>query len=123
MTSITPQEMAVYQATARRRLATRRQSLRARRTRAWETARRAAALLKEQYGVRRVILFGSLSREEPFSQRSDVDLAVWGLEERAYYRAVSHLLDLDPSISVDLVRAEDMAAGLLAVIESEGISL
>lgn len=73
---VTPQDMVRYQATARRRAAKRRQAIEARRQATWEIAKRAAALLKSDYGVSRVVLFGSLSRDEPFSFHSDIDLAV-----------------------------------------------
>ena len=95
----------------------------ARRRVAWEIAQRAAALLKVDYGASRVVLFGSLSRDEPFSSHSDIDLAVWGLDERVYYRVVSRLLDLDPSISVDLLRAEALRDDLIHAIETTGMEL
>ncbi|HBY94674.1 MAG TPA: nucleotidyltransferase domain-containing protein [Chloroflexi bacterium] len=120
---ITPEKMAVYRATARRRWEHRQQALARRRERAWDVARRAATLLKQHYGATRVVLFGSLARNDPFYPRSDVDLAVWGLEEKHYYRAVSHLLDLDPAIQVDLVMAEDASATLLEAIAREGVPL
>lgn len=120
---ITPKEMAVYRASARRQQSKRRQELIARRTRARKTASRAAALLKEQYGVRRVMLFGSLARNEPFSFQSDIDLVVWGLDNRVYYRVVSQLLDLDPSIAIDLILAEDASDSLLEAIKKEGTPL
>jgi uncharacterized protein len=120
---VTSEEMAVYRTTARQRWEKQRHALNARRMDAWETAARAATLLKKQYGVNRVILFGSLARTELFSVHSDIDLIVWGLDEHIYYRAVSQLLDLDPQISIDLVRAEDATASLLEVIKTEGICL
>jgi predicted nucleotidyltransferase len=115
--------MVRYRATARRRATQRQAALAARRQAAWETAQRAAALLKADYGVDRVTLFGSLSRDEPFSPHSDIDLAVWGLDERIYYRAVSRLLDIDPSLSIDLLRAETLNADLLHMLETTGITL
>lgn len=121
--AITQQEMAQYQATARQRATKRRQALLARRLAARQTAEQAAALLKRDYGASRVLLFGSLSRDEPFSLHSDIDLAVWGLDERVYYRVVSRLLALDPSVSIDLLRAETLSADLLCVIETTGLSL
>jgi predicted nucleotidyltransferase len=115
--------MAVYRATARRRAQRDRQAAADRRQRAWETARRAAELLKQQFGVGQVRLFGSLARNEPLSWRSDVDLAVWGLEERIYYQVVAALQDLTPDIAIDLLRAEDASPSLLAAIEREGVLL
>ena len=120
---ITPEEMAVYRATARRRWQRQRQEMARRQARAWMVARQAAQLLKRKYHVQQVMLFGSLARGEPFHSRSDVDLMVWGLDETVYYRAVSQLLDLDPTIPVDLVRAEDAPPALLQAVHQEGVPL
>ena len=121
--AITPREMAHYRATARQQETRRRQLLESRRRAAWQTAQHAAALLKHDYGVNRVVLFGSLTRQEPFSVHSDIDLAVWGLDERAYYRAVSRLLNLNPAFSIDLLRAEALSEDFVAAIEAAGIPL
>ncbi len=121
--SLTPEQMAGYRAGARRRVQQRAQALAARRARAWDVARRGAQMLKDQFGAARVAVFGSVLRPEVFYERSDVDLAVWGLDERLYLKAVSRLLDIDPEISVDLVEAEFARPTLLAVIEQEGVTL
>lgn len=86
-------------------------------------ARRAARLLKAHFGAARVVLFGSLARGQGFHSRSDVDLAVWGLDERLLFRAASQLLDLEPGIEVDIVLAEEVPEALKSAIESEGIAL
>jgi uncharacterized protein len=121
--AISSQQMARYRSTARKRAAQHRQALAARRCLALEIARQSAMLLKADYEVKRVVLFGSLARDEYFSPHSDVDLAVWGLDEHALYRVVSRLLDLDPTISIDLLRAEEIDEKFLAVIEREGVDL
>lgn len=121
--ALTAQEMVRYRTTAQQRATKRRQTMEARRQIAWEVAQRAALLLKSDYGVSRVLLFGSLSRDEPFTAHSDIDLAVWGLDESIYYRVVSRLLDLDPSVSIDLLRAETLSVDLLHAIETAGIVL
>lgn len=120
---VTPEQMAVYRATARRRIRRRQQEIARRRERAWAVARSAARLLKEEYGARRVMLFGSLARNEPLHPRSDVDLVAWGLDEKLYYRAVSRLLDLDATIKVDLIMAEEAPPALLEAVEREGVLL
>src|SRR5438105_4727804 len=108
----------------RARAAARQKELEARREQAWEVARRAAALLKQEFGVKRVVLFGSLARGPGrFYARSDVDLAVWKLDEQRYFNAVARLLDLDPEIGVDLVEAEYAKPSLKVAIEREGIEL
>jgi uncharacterized protein len=120
---ITPEDMATYRASARRQWAKRLQAIRSRRTQAHDVARQAATLLKDEYGADRVMLFGSLARDESISSHSDIDLAVWGLDEQIYYHVVSRLLNLDPSISIDLVRVEDAAVSFREMIDEEGIPL
>ncbi len=117
---ISGERMAVYRRTARRRMREQHRRQAQRRDRARAVARRAAELLKETYGAESVYLFGSLARGGPFDEHSDVDLAVRGLDDRLYYRVVSRLLDLDPTIDVDLVQLETAPDGLRGRIESEG---
>ncbi|MCA2625919.1 MAG: nucleotidyltransferase domain-containing protein, partial [Microcystis sp. M20BS1] len=40
-------------------------------------AQKCASLLKEKYGVTKVVLFGSLLNYEEITPHSDLDLAVW----------------------------------------------
>ena len=117
---ISEERMAVYRRTARRRMREKERRQAQRRDRAWSVARRAAELLKATHGAESVYLFGSLARGGPFDEHSDVDLAVRGLDDRIYYRVVSRLLDLDPTIDVDLIQLETAPDGLLRLIESEG---
>ena len=120
---IPPEKMAVYRRTHRQRLAEERRRQAERRARAMALARKAAGMLRRRYGVRSVVLFGSLARGEAFDHRSDVDLAVTGLAERDYLRALAHLLDLDMEIDVDLVMLETARPTLAANIAAEGIPL
>ena len=94
-----------------------------RKDRAWYVARCAATLLKEDYGVNRIVLIGSLASGKGFHQRSDIDLVVWGLDEKKYYQAVGRLLGLDPEFEVDLIEAEYASPNLSRVIEQDGVSL
>ena len=121
--SLTPKEIAAYRNAAALVKPKRRESIRARRTRAWRVAREAAQVLKTEFGAKKVVVFGSLLSPALFHDRSDVDLAVWGLTGRAYYRAVSVLMDIEPSVSVDLIAFEDARPALQAVILREGRGL
>jgi uncharacterized protein len=112
-----------YAATARARAQARLERLEARRRRGLALAEQAAARLKGEFGARRVVVFGSVLRPKLFHERSDVDLAVWGLDERLYLRALAALLDLDAEISVDLVEAEQAQPELIQLIEKDGIAL
>lgn len=121
--SFTAEQIAIYRATARRRQADEQEALALRQERAWAVARQAAVLLRERFGAGRVAVFGSLVHPELFHARSDIDLAVWGLDERQIYRAVAALLALDPAIDVDLVRAEEAAPALGDTIAREGVPM
>jgi uncharacterized protein len=123
MTTIDPAKMAQYRETARRRQAEREQALLERRQQALALAHEAARLLRQRFGAERVILFGSLARDTAVHAHTDVDLAVWGLPEKEYLRAVSSLLDLGNDISIDLVRLEEASLRLRQLVETEGVPI
>ena len=87
-----------------------------RRNHARHVARRLASWLKERHGVRRVILFGSMAEDAPLGPRSDIDLAVEGLEKDRYFEAVGRIQSKATPFSVDLVRVEDAPGSLKQVI-------
>ncbi len=115
--------MAAYRATARRREEQRRRALAARRARALEVATVAAALLREQFGARRVVLFGSATRDDTFSERSDIDLAAWGIPREDFFAAVARLQELSAEFSVDLVDGDRCKPALLEAIARDGETL
>jgi len=115
----TPAQMDIYAATARARAQARHERLETRRQRGLVLAQLAAARLKAEFGAGQVAVFGSLLHPKLFHERSDIDLAVWGLDEHLYLRALAALLDLDPEFSVDLVEAEYAAPGLARTIEQD----
>ena len=120
---ISPEKMAIYRAAARRRQQQRQELLARRRQRAWEVARQAAEILKTEFGVEKVVVLGSMLSIDRIHQRSDLDLAVWGLIPQRYYRAVGRLLSLEPSMPVDLVEVEIAPTDLLTSIGKEGIEV
>ena len=81
----------------------------------------AKRLLMEQFGARRVMLFGSFARGGT-SERSDVDLAVEGLSHLDYFHALAELCGL-LDCPVDLVELEHAGPSLAARIRSEGLEL
>ena len=68
--TISPDQMEVYRATARRRQQEELEAKDCRRELAWKVARRAAGLLREEFGASRVVIFGSLD-ETQASQVAD----------------------------------------------------
>ena len=115
--------MAEYRASYKKRQAAERQKLDERFERAWEVARRGADLLRAQFKAEKVVVFGSLTNRELFHIRSDIDLAVWGLPDKQYFRASGAVLDISPEFLVDLVPFTDASNSLRRTIETEGIEL
>lgn len=95
------------------------------RARALEDARRAAALLREDFEARRVVVFGSLVEGDGayFDAVSDIDLAAWGVPEDDYFLAVARLQGLSSEFGMDLVAMERCPTHLRPVIESRGVDL
>ncbi len=90
---------------------------------AWETARRAAQLLKDRYGVDRVRVFGSLIHEERFHPGSDIDLAVEGLRPSDFWEALTSVMFFDDRVSIEMVDRATCRPEIWNVVEQEGIDL
>jgi len=117
---ISEEDMAIYKATARLRQVQERKELMARRERAWEKVREAAKLLKENFGAKRVVAFGSLLHLNCFNKWSDVDIAAWGISSEDTFRAIGAVMDLSKDIEINLVDMNTCRATLRTIIECEG---
>lgn len=73
---------------------------------AWEDVIEIAGLLRREFGVERVVVFGSLARGR-FHAGSDVDLAVEGLAKEAYFPALAQISQMS-QFRVDLKPLEDL---------------
>ncbi len=92
------------------------------RERARQVAQACADLLREQFGARRVILFGSLVGPEPWHEGSDIDLAVEGIPSEQFFKAwgaCDRLLPRDLGMVLDLVPLEDVSPRMRARILGE----
>jgi uncharacterized protein len=121
VTKISPEQMAVYKATARRRWQAEQAEQAERRQRARQLAQQAAALLRDEYGVTEVRLFGSLLRPDRFHLRSDLDLAAWGLTAENWLRASAAVRALSDEIEINLVDVAVCSPVLREAIEREGV--
>lgn len=92
-----------------------------RRQQGLDLAQTAAQILRTEFGVSRVVLFGSVLSGTHFHTTSDLDLAIWDLPSTDYVKAVARLMTL-PNFSIDLVEAET-ASPYLQVAIAEGIQL
>jgi len=116
-------KMAVYRASAEKRWEAEAQELTDYYNNLWIFACNASDMLKKQFGAKRVLVFGSLVNKELFHLNSDVDLAVWGMDEKKYFRAVSQLISLNPEIKTDLIMGENAQNSMLTRIENEGVEI
>ena len=83
-----------------------------------------AALLRKQFGAKRVKVFGSLVDKGRYAKWSDIDLAVWGIAPEQYFKVVGAANDLSPDINVDLVEPETCSSlTLKRIIKEEGIEI
>lgn len=92
----------------------------------WEAARRIAKMLKQDYGAERVVLFGSLLNHEYMHDCSDIDIAVWGLDNRLDARAwtaANYILSPYEFPPLDLVPIEKAYPEIREVIETQGVEL
>ena len=85
--------------------------------------RKLAEELKSRFDVHRVVLFGSLAHEAWSISDSDVDLAVEGLSEDAYWDAWRLAEAMISDRSVDLIELEKASPSLREAIDRYGVSL
>lgn len=91
--------------------------------RAWYTAHKIAAMLYEGFGATQVAVFGSLAQQNLFSERSDIDIVVWGLSSDKYLSAVSETIGFSQEFKIDLVKYEDCKGLFLERIEKQAIPI
>jgi len=85
-------------------------------------AKRIAAELKKHFGAHRVVLFGSAARGN-IHAKSDIDIAVWGIPAKDFYRAVAFATGYNNEWKVDMVDVEDCRETLKQSILKNGIEL
>ncbi len=121
--NLSSDELKEYRSTAEERQRKRIVKIKPRILQAWEVARQAARLLRDQYHATRVVVFGSLAREASFHEWSDIDLAVWGLSPEQTLQAMGAVMDLSPRFEINLVDINTCPESLVEVIEREGQDL
>ncbi len=94
-----------------------------RRRRAMLAARKAAELLRNEFGAKEVIVFGSLPRRGIFTLWSDIDLAARGIPPARFFEAVGAVTGLSAEFKIDLIDLETCPPSLRRVIETEGKGL
>ncbi|HEY9704404.1 MAG TPA: nucleotidyltransferase domain-containing protein [Allocoleopsis sp.] len=100
-----------------------KEKLKKRQQRGYEIAQEAANLLKTEYGAKQVILFGSILSIDCINSRSDIDLAVMGINSKDYFRALGRLKRLDADFTIDLVEIQEDKPQIYQNILQKGIVL
>lgn len=121
---LTVQELEVYRTATRLREQAQSEQISeqidVRFERAWTVARQAASLLKEKYGIDKVWLFGSLLTRRRFHRQSDIDLAVWTLDDDSWLGAIGDLQELDSEFRIEVVELIRATASIRQVVAEEG---
>lgn len=107
----------------RRRKGATSDELSKRRRRAMMAARKAADLLRREFGANEVFVFGSLARRGGFTLWSDVDLAAFGIPPTRFFEAVGAVTGLSSEFKLDLIDIETCPNSLREAIETEGKSI
>jgi predicted nucleotidyltransferase len=94
-----------------------------RRELAWQQARQAARLLREQFGATRVVVFGSLAHNLWYSERSDIDMAVWGVAPQNYFKAVASVNTAAAGFEINLVDMATARPSMLKAVKREGVDV
>ena len=88
-----------------------------------EQVRKAAMVLKSQFGIERVVVFGSLAHAAWFSPDADVDLAVEGLRAEDYWQVWRVAEEIIGDRSVDLIDLATAGTSVVLAIQRHGIEL
>lgn len=123
--NLTPQELQRYRplAAIRERQHNLDKEMSLHQQQAHLVAKEAAMLLRQEFGASRVVLFGSTARGSGFTDRSDIDLAAWGIAPDRFFAAVAAVTGLSANFQIDLVDVESCRPTLRSIIERDGIDL
>lgn len=88
-----------------------------------DMARKVAILMREKYGVKRVILFGSICRNAYVHKRSDIDLLVEGLNKDDLLHAGFDAWMITKPFDVDIIPMEIAEKAIVENAMKEGIEL
>ncbi len=71
--------------------------------RAWQAAHHVATVLYQDYGASKVAVFGSLTQPICFTEKSDIDILVWGVSYNKCLDALWETEGLPTEFEIDLI--------------------
>ncbi len=93
------------------------------RSRAMDSAKKVAVLLKEKYGAKRVILFGSITRKAYLHEGSDIDLLVEGIKKDELLHAGFDACVVAAPFDVDIIPLETAHKEIVDAAKEKGMEL
>ncbi len=110
-------------AAARRYLQKKQEASQARRLILWQQAqddaRKIIAMIIRRYAPQRIIQWGSVLAPAHFSEASDIDLAVAGVDTLAFFRLFADAEEMT-QFPLDLVRWEDLHPAFQRILNMKG---
>lgn len=120
---LSPEEIKKYQNIFVQREKEKKEKLIERFYRAWELVKKISEILHEKYQAKEVLIFGSLTERDYFNEWSDIDIAVSGIPDELYLKAVSEVLDMSEDFEVDIVDLKDCSESLRRIIIEKGVKV
>jgi predicted nucleotidyltransferase len=117
---ITSEQLSIYRQTAQNNWQKTQKLREERLEKAWRLVEVATTLLKEKFGVTKVMIFGSILHENCFTLWSDVDIAAWGISPTETFQAMGEVRELDDTIEINLVDINACSQQLKDKISQEG---
>ena len=97
-------------------------ALSSRRELAMLNAKQASDILRTKFGATKVVVFGSVTRDD-FSATSDVDIAAWGIPENATFKAMHAVACVSKQIEMNLVDMHYARDYMIAEIANTGVEI
>ena len=94
-----------------------------RQAKALELAKKVSFILRQRYGAKRVVVFGSLAMRKAFTPCSDIDLAAWGIAPDEFFSAVATVTGLSPDFKIDLVEPNTCSDAIKNSIQKHGMEI
>ncbi len=88
-----------------------------------DRARKVAIMLKEKYGAKKVLLFGSIVRKDYLHKRTDIDLLVEGIRSEDILRAGADAWEVASPFDVDIIPIELADEAIISTALKEGMEL
>ena len=93
------------------------------RAQAWAVVRRAADLLRQGFGVTKIMASGSLAYGGFLTLDSTLELVAWDIPADRYFRAVGELQLLSPDFAINLLDGDRVRPHWWEVIRKEVVDV